>query len=319
MSWIGDDKILYALYSDYLQIADITRLKEYIKRENFDINQSGNAYLQTIDLIDHIKITLENFDHFKDLENEIIHFREINAILDEKEVEELRKKINNVVGVGKQKEKFKQLSEKYKNGEISLDEYLKEIKEIDWFEVQDFKKDNYRISIKNVSNHYYIPVIIADDSKEDIINHIIKEESERRFIKDLEDFIKNNKIDVDFWFFSKIDQTTDKVYIPYYNKRTNKQDRFHPDFIFWIKKRDNYYIVFVDPKSTAFTDYEYKVDGYSKIFEENDKIKRFQFDGLHIYVYLFLYTDDKNKLPDKYKKYWYDDPKAIFDIVNKTS
>ncbi|MGC9124127.1 MAG: DEAD/DEAH box helicase family protein [Thermoplasmata archaeon] len=318
MKWIGDDKILYALYSDYLYVADIPRLKEYLRKENFDIDQSGNAHLQTIDLIDHIKITLENFDRFKDLENEIIHFKEINAILDEKEVEELKMKIINVVGVGKQEEKLKQLTEKLRNGEISPEEFSKQIKKINWFEVQDFQKDNYKISIRNVSNHYYIPVIIAEDSKEDLINHIIKEKSEKEFIEDLENFIKNNQIDVDFWFFSKIDQTTDKVYIPYYNKRINKQDKFYPDFIFWIKKGNDYYIVFLDPKSTAFTDYEYKVDGYSKIFEENDKVKRFQFCGLNIYVYLFLYTDDKNKLPDKYKKYWYDNPKAIFDVTSKT-
>ncbi len=319
IKWICDDKILYALYSDYLQVADITRLKEYIKRENFETNQSGNAYLQTIDLIDHIKITLENFYRFKDLENEIIHFKEINAILDEKEVEELKKKIDSVVKSAEQ-EKLEQLTEKLTNNKISKEEFLEQIKKIKLSEEQDFQKDGYKISIRNVSNHYYIPVMIADDSKEDLINHIIKEESERKFIKDLENFIKNNKIDVDFWFFSKIDQTTDKVYIPYYNKKTNKQDKFYPDFIFWIKKGNDYYIVFVDPKSTAFTDYEYKVDGYSKIFEENDGVKRFQFDELkiYVYVYLFLYTDDKNKLPDKYKNYWYDDPKAIFDVTSKT-
>ncbi|KAA8922723.1 hypothetical protein [Thermoplasma sp.] len=283
------------------------------------MNQTGNAYIQIIDLIDHIKITLENFDHFKDLENEIIHFKEINAILDEKEVEELRRKIDNVVGVGKQEEKLKQFKEKLKSGEISDGEYLKQVKSFNWFEVQDFEKDSYRISIRNVSNHYYIPVMIAEDSREDMINHIIKEESEKRFIEDLENFVKDQQINADFWLFSKIDQTTDKIYIPYYDKKTNKLDKFYPDFIFWIKKGNNYYIVFVDPKSTAFTDYEFKVDGYSRIFEENDKAKRFQYKELNIFVYLYLYTDDKNKLPEKYKKYWFDNPKKIFDLIDNTS
>ena len=319
IKWISDDKILYAIYSDYLQISDIPRLKEYLKKENFDLNQTGNAYIQTIDLIDHIKITLENFDKFKDLENEIIHFKEINAILGEREVEELRVKIDNVVSVGRQKEKLKQLTDKLKSGEISEEEYLKQFNSINWFKVQDFEKDGYKISIRNVSNHYYIPVMIADDSKEDMINHIIKEDSEKKFIEDLENFVKNQQINADFWFFSKIDQTTDKIYIPYYNKKTNNLDKFYPDFIFWIKKGEDYYIVFVDPKSTAFTDYEYKVDGYSKIFEENDKANRFQYNGLNIFVYLYLYTDDTNKLSEKYRKYWFDNPKKIFDLIDNIS
>ncbi len=45
--------------------------------------------------------------------------------------------------------------------------------------------------------------------------------------------------------FSKIDETLDEVYIP--------------DFIFWLKKDNNYFIVFIDPKSTEFTKYQNKI------------------------------------------------------------
>ena len=317
--WMGDDKLFYAIYNEYLQVSDIPRFKEYLRKDNFEINNDGNAFMQTIDLINHIKITLENIDTFKNLENEIIHFKEISAILEDNELEELKKKINHVIGYGRQEEQLKMLTEKLQKHEISPEEFEKEVKKINWFEVEEFKKDQFKINIKNIKNHYYIPVMVAEDSKEDLINHIIKEESEKKFIKDLEDYIKNNEVNADFWYFSKIDQTTDKIYIPYYSKKNNRQDKFYPDFIFWIKKDNDYYIIFVDPKSTSFTDYEYKVDGYSRIFEENEKIKEFHKDQLNIYVYIFLITDDKKILPEKYKKYWYDDPKSIFDIINKSN
>jgi len=319
IQWLGDDKLFYAIYSEYLQVSDIPRFKEYLRKDNFEINNDGNAFIQTIDLINHIKITLENIDTFKNLENEIIHFKEISAILEDNELEELKKKINHVIGFGRQEEQLDILTRKLKNNEISQEEFQRELKKINWFEVEEFKKGQFKINIKNIKNHYYIPVMVAEDSKEDLINHIIKEESEKKFIDDLENYIKNNEVNADFWYFSKIDQTTDKIYIPYYNKKNNRQDKFYPDFIFWIKKDNDYYIIFVDPKSTSFTDYEYKVDGYSRIFEENDKIKEFHKDLLNIYVHLLLYTDDKNRLSERYKKYWYDNPRSIFDIINKSN
>ncbi|MCW1311734.1 MAG: restriction endonuclease subunit R, partial [Candidatus Rehaiarchaeum fermentans] len=170
----------------------------------------------------------------------------------------------------------------------------------------------------NIVNHYYLPVIISKDEKVDFINHIITFESEKKFLRDLEKYITKNNIDVDYWFFSKIDQSLDKIYIPYYNKKDNKPAKFFPDFIFWLKKGDMYYIIFVDPKSTSYTDYEYKVDGFSRIFEENGKPKEFNYHGLKVRVMLYLYTDDKNKLPEKYKNYWYDNIEKIFNVFESS-
>jgi len=319
VQWVEDDKLLYAVYNEYLQVSDIPRFKEYLVEDNFDRNNDGNAFMQTIDLINHIKITLENIDTFKNLENEIIHFKEISAILEENELNDLKRKINYVIGYGRQEEQLNMLTRKLKNNEISPEEFQRQVKKISWFEVEEFKKDQFKISIKNIKNHYYIPVMVAEDSKEDLINHIIKEESEKKFIEGLENYIKNNEVNADFWYFSKIDQTTDKIYIPYYNKKNNKQDKFFPDFIFWIKKDNDYYIIFVDPKSTNYTDYEFKADGYSKVFEENSNPKRFKYNEYNIYVYLLLYTEDKNKLSEGYKRYWYDSPKAIFSTLSKAS
>jgi len=317
---IRDDKIIYAIYSDHLQdleVSDIPRLKEYLSNgDRFDKNTEGNAFMQTIDLVRHIKITLENVDTFKNLENEIIHFKEINTILDENELKDLRSKIQKIADFDTKKDQIDRLYKKLKNNEISLEEFERKYDSLKESEIEEFQAGQHKISIRNISNHYYIPVLIAEDSKEDVIDHIIKEESERKFIEDLENYVKNNAVNADYWFFSKIDQTTDKIYIPYYNKQNNTQSKFYPDFIFWIKKGGDYYIIFVDPKSINFNDYGYKVEGYSRIFEEKGNSKRFKYNEYNIYVYLLLYTKDKNKVSGAYKEYWIDEPKDIFSKIN---
>ena len=81
-----------------------------------------------------------------------------------------------------------------------------------------------------------------------------------------------------------------------------------------LKKGDNYSIIFADPKSTKYTDYEYKVDGYRFIFEEGQDKKDFKKDGLNIRVYLKLYTEDE--VPEGYKAYWFANPKDIITGIN---
>jgi len=121
------------------------------------------------------------------------------------------------------------------------------------------------------------------------------------------------KLTPDCWlFFSKIDETLDEVYIPYYNPKTNRIDKFKPDFIFWLKKENQYTILFVDPKGTEHTDAFRKIEGYSKIFEvENNKEKvsrDFSYNGFNIKVKLLLKPSrgDVARVLENYKKYWFD-------------
>jgi len=169
-----------------------------------------------------------------------------------------------------------------------------------------------------IVNHYYLPVILSTKEKINYINHIINVKSERKFVIELEKQVRENGFlnDFDWWMFSKLDAHLDEVYIPYYNKDHNKIEKFKPDFIFWLKKGDKYYIIFADPKGTKHTDYEYKVDGYRFIFEDGQDRKTFTKDGLKIQVHLKLYTEDKNKLSERYKAYWFDNPKDIVGGIN---
>ena len=316
MEWLGNEKLLYAIYNESAKPSDVVKAREYVnKKSNFEITNDRNAYMQIKELFNHININIEDFNNFKKIENEIVHFRHINAILDDKDIDELKKRINDVLPSIDRKAKEKELEDQFKADKIDREKFVEEFKKLSTLiEVDTFTEKGKEIEIKNINNHYYLPVIISKDTKVDFINHIINVDSEREFLIALEDYIKKNKPGIDYWFFSKVDEELDKIYIPYYNKKYNKTSRFYPDFIFWLKKDDIYYIIFVDPKGTEYTDYEYKVDGFSRIFEEQGKTKEFNYNGLKINVLLYLYTEDRNKLSEGYKKYWYDDIEQIFNI-----
>lgn len=144
-----------------------------------------------------------------------------------------------------------------------------------------------------------------------IYKHIIKHKSEVDFINELENYLQkedNFFKQFDWWYFSKIDETLDEVYIPYYNPKTNRIDKFKPDFIFWLKKENNYSILFVDPKGTEHSDAYRKIDGYKKIFEYKNYNNNF------IKTKLLFYNKygTANVLED-YKNYWFEN----FEILNK--
>jgi len=117
--------------------------------------------------------------------------------------------------------------------------------------------------------------------------------------------------------FSKLDESLDEVYIPYYDGSSNKIREFKPDFIFWLQKGTDYFIVFIDPKGTVHTDYQRKIDGYSKIFEDkqNKKNLAIKFNNKRVKVFAFLYTDNIDGLPSMYKRFWFDDIEKVLDSV----
>ena len=85
-------------------------------------------------------------------------------------------------------------------------------------------------------------------------------------------------------------------------------------FIFWFEKGNDYRILFIDPKGTAYADYEHKADGYVEIFGEIGKEKISQKYGKDIRVYLRFFVDDLAKIGDHYKPYWIDEISAIPEI-----
>ena len=261
-------------------------------------------------VVGYLNVPLEEVEGLKALGDEIRHFKHIGVSLkDINKLEQLNRKVERVL--------------KYKKED-------------------SFEYAAKSITIKHIAQHYYLPVVLSEDgkskdSKADYIRHIIKTSSEAKFIKDLENYLdqSNNRFQqFDWWFFSKLDESLDQVYIPYYDPVTNRMARFKPDFIFWLSKEDRYWIVFVDPKGTEHTASLRKIDGYRSIFlesenkplylkysadsqtesqeangcsdngEENRRTKR-------VTVHLFFYGE-RSKAPKDYQDYWID---SINDLL----
>ncbi len=314
-----DDRVL--LMQNNLSV----ELLQHIKKSF----QNANTYYRIVDnptlplfviaqkLISHFNLDIEEFDRFKKLEEEIVHFKKIKVFLKTKEeMNELKEKIRNVSQFRfseKRKEELKIMLEK---GEIKIDEFATEIEKLARLSKEERFKD---LRIKHIINHYYVPLILSEKEKIDYIKHVIKTKSEVEFIEKLEQFLKKNikSISVDWWLFSKIDEYFDEVFIPYYDPESNKIRKFKPDFIFWFAKGDNYFIVFVDPKGIGRSEYQHKVDWFRKFFEEKEKPKAFTHNNFKIRVFLFLFTKDKNKPSEGYKKYWFDTIKSIFEVIHK--
>ena len=149
-------------------------------------------------------------------------------------------------------------------------------------------------------------------------------ESEIKFIEQLENYLQENDNvfnRFDWWMFSKLDETLDEIYIPYYNPKKNDMAKFKPDFVFWMQKGNDYIILFVDPKGTEHADGYRKIDGYSKIFEttgEQKESKKYPFNGFDIETKLLLKPKRGiAEVPENYRKYWFDDFKEFAVLLTK--
>lgn len=180
----------------------------------------------------------------------------------------------------------------------------------------EYKRDTLRI--KHIAQHYYNPVLVAENERVAWIRHVVRTQSEVSFLNKLEEYLNergNIFSSLDWWAFSKIDETLDEVYLPYYDPQSNRIRRFLPDFVFWLVKGNRYAIVFLDPKGMRQTEYQYKVDGYRELFWLNNAPRIFTHKtGLVTYlvsVHLLLYTKDANTAQEGYRKHWVDHPRDI--------
>lgn len=316
VDYVADERIFLMMYNtnpEKIKILKdtVNNPDKYYKYgpKNF---KNINIFIQRV--FDYFSVIPEELKEFKQVEDEIRHFKSIKVHLED--LSEIKGKIDSVKNYPEKQEMKKELSKLSESVRQEVERML--IKE----STATYEYRNKKIKIKYIANHYYVPMILTDEEKVDYITHIIKTPSEVRFVNDLEDYLSRNENkfnEFDWWFFSKLDETLDEVYIPYYHPDTNRISRFNPDFIFWLKKGNNYFIVFIDPKGMKHTDYMHKVDGYRMIFEENDGIPRkFEFKDLIVRVFTFLRADDVNRLPqDGYRKYWFDNlDKVLTNILD---
>ncbi len=262
-------------------------------------------FLQTR-LICHYEQKIKLADGVRKLndEDDIVHFRKIRVNLGQDETRDLQKKISLTQVDAASTEEKKKLSKQFADGEIEWDEFLDRTSGVSESSFKGLK-------IKNIKEHFYVPVMLDERGDADYIQHIIKEKSEIEFLENLENWLRSSQPDWDFWMFSKIDEYLDNVHIPYYDKRNNTHARFMPDFIFWMTKGNIYQIVFVDPKGTEHTSSTRKVDGFIKLFECGEQPKQFKYNNYEVSVKLILFNKD-DSAPQLYERFWSADPSTIF-------
>lgn len=321
VEYLGDERLLLARHN--LLPRDINLLKNGLQEKSdlftttTDGRRFGNVNLIFPRVQQYFKVVPKEFDRLKPLEDEINHFRKIRILIREI-ADELQEKIKTVLESQDPELVKSDLKAKFEKKEIDIDTLMKGIAEAEHF-VREEKVEYHStsIEIKKVANHYYIPLImsLSADEKSALMRYVITVKSEIEFLKKLEEYLsqpENSFKEFDWWMFSKLDQTNDKVYIPYYNRNTNAMSNFFPDFIFWMQKGKDYYIAFVDPKGTKISDYEYKADGYEKLFVKGGKLKVLPYADLKVQVGLAFYTRDSNIPADRYRGFWVDSPEGIF-------
>ena len=255
-----------------------------------------------------------------DIEKDIVHFHQITA--DGEHLEELQKKVDQV------------FYSQTKEAENDIRDIKKEIEQMNL----NFREENQRIAnrildqgltgyvkyrdeltIKYLTNHYYNPVIQSNEGQRiAYLKHIIQEDSETKFLDDLKEYVEKGDKDcilkqLDWWMFSKLDEHVDTPFIPYYDPSQNRVRKFKPDFVFWGQQGEDYTILFVDPKGMKHIDWEQKVDGYIRLFEQDGVTKTFETEGVRVSVRLSLFTRDRNHAPEgSYKRFWMDKPQDLF-------
>jgi len=312
------DKVAVAKYDCEVKVLKKAKESFAEKERYYDFGERNSLFEPELILdriFDYLGVKSREFEKFKELEDEIVHFKKVR-FSDGEKYEEIKRKIEEVRHYP---ERQKELDDQY--GKIPRKEFERQMTLFE--QAGNFEVKNQKISIKYLANHYYLPVIVSDTEKIDYLNHIINVDSEVKFIEQLEEYLAkpdNVFTQFDWWMFSKLDQTLDEVKIPYYNPKEPKDiSHFYPDFIFWAQKGKRYLILFVDPKGTEHADGYRKIDGYSRIFEigEQKQSRDFSYNGFTINTKLLLKPRRGiAEVLENYKRYWFDN---FVDFAGKIS
>ncbi len=320
LDYLGDDRLLLAHHD--LMPQQIGYLHQTLAAPDTYFNPAGGRRFGNVSILiprltRYFDILPRQLDGFKPLDSEINHYQHIRVLL--KDIEELRRKIKAVQEYQDPEARKVTLKEQLRLDLLDIDAYTAAVEEIARTSAEaTFTPPNKpTLKIKNIAAHYYLPLLLSDDEKIDYISHVIRVPSEVRFIEQLDACLKEPgnlfASAFDWWMFSRADETLDRIVIPYYDPNQNRMREFHPDFIFWLKRFNDYFILFVDPKGMQNTDYQYKIDGYKEIFVDHvsSALRVIPHDGMKVQVALAMHTADANRAPKEYSAYWFDHPKDI--------
>jgi type III restriction enzyme len=255
---------------------------------------------------------------FRELDRgeDIIHFREIR--IRRSQLNSIREKIERVRAYRDVERLTEELFNKVISREITKEEFYRESSKLPQKE-----ETTPGLIIRYLATHYYIPIVLTKEETIDYIMHVIKTESERKFIEELSEKLDKNPhlFDCDWWLFSKIDETLDKVYIPYYSATSSGIGKFKPDFIFWFRRGCKYLILFLDPKGTEHAANYRKIEGYRKLFEENGEPKVFVYEEecgkMEIRVMLRFWNERLDSVLEEYLIYYVADLDKLAEEVKR--
>lgn len=306
LNYVDDDRVLLALYN--ARPEQISSLRKSMQEKDERFRTDGPNYKNLDVLLEQAlrfsTLYGKEFQEFKQLEDEINHFRHVRLSLPQVDFERFESQLKTYQDKPK---KITVLREKFQTGQLSFDELFAQSAMLGSVESFDYK--GQAVNFLTIAKHYYLPILTSEDEKIEYIRNIIKVDSEVKFLKKLDAYInesENKFSTVDWWLFSRLDESSDQVNVPYYNPYENKILNFKPDFIFWLQKGTDYHIIFVDPKGTSRTEYEHKVDGFTELFEKDGKPIVFDQEGLRVQVHLFLFTNDRAFSSVGYRRFWLD-------------
>ncbi len=299
------------LARDGIAFETISRIKNENKIEPFDGRENDFSPLLQIHKIEyHFNLRPKIFKGFKEIDEkeiEIKHFKNMMINLNlggnreqtEQELKNLESAIAQILRGSFGNVEFSETEKKLLNSirNRTFDELKTD--EISFESIEKFAKENEIdlktliaanfgtiskqylgnlnpvVCLKNLQSHYYNPIILSTENQK--YKHIIKVPSEINFLDMLEYYLNNNEVaGFDWWYFSKIDDSLDEnIFIPYYDSHKQEYRKFRPDFIFWFKKGEKYWIKFVDPKGLQLAQdiTVCKVKGLEKIKTESKGYK----------------------------------------------
>jgi type III restriction enzyme len=307
MAYLDDDRLLLALYDAAPK--QIESVRESLEDERAHYRTDGPHYknisVLTQQVFQYLSLHAKTFEKFKALEDEINHFRHVRVFLPEVEFEDFDAKLQEFYT---NPAKIAELRAKYDAHQLPFEEIRRQVSALEGASTFSYK--GQEVAFKEISQHYYLPLLISEEERVDYLRNVITVRSELRFLEKLERELaeeENPFKKLDWWLFSKIDENRDHIHIPYYYPYENRIAEFRPDFIFWMQKGKDYTILFVDPKGTGRSEYQHKVDGFRALFEEDEAPKVFKHGDLNVRVRLFLFTQDRQWTPEYYQRYWLDD------------
>jgi hypothetical protein len=314
LDYLDDDRLLVAMYgASPKQTASLrTSLEDVSSHYNTDGPHYRNLTVMVSQIIKYLSLYPKELEKFKSLEDEINHYEHIRVYLPDVEFIDFEKSLKKFY---EYPNRVAELRAKYEAGQLPFEELLQKTKAVS--QGEGFTYRGQDVAFKRIQQHYYLPLLVSEDEKLDYLRSVINVRSEVKFLEKLENALaedNNSFKEFDWWLFSRIDETRDHINIPYYYPVENRIANFRPDFIFWMQKGKEYHIIFVDPKGTSRTEYQYKVDGFRDLFEKDGKPITFDYGDLKVQVHLFLFTDDRAWSADYYRRYWLDKPEDMVEL-----